>query len=47
MGTDQAAKAAGYSSFKAMLESYGLRLWNDDDIEEGKAILRGMGYVLH
>jgi hypothetical protein len=43
-GTNSAAKDAGFSGFKAFLESYGLRLWNLDDVEEGKAILRGMGY---
>lgn len=43
-GTEAAAKDAGFSGFKNFLESYGLRIWNDDDIQEGKAILRGMGY---
>ncbi|KAH7126711.1 hypothetical protein B0J11DRAFT_433424, partial [Dendryphion nanum] len=45
-GLGVAAKDAGFSSFKAFLESYGLRIWNDDDVEEGKEILRAMGYVL-
>ncbi|PVI06281.1 hypothetical protein DM02DRAFT_667541 [Periconia macrospinosa] len=43
-GTAAAAKDAGYRHFKHFLESYGLRIWNDDDVQEGKAILRGMGY---
>ncbi|KAF1942207.1 hypothetical protein EJ02DRAFT_346154 [Clathrospora elynae] len=43
-GTHAAAKDAGFDNFKAFLESYGLRLHNDDDVEEGKAIMRGMGY---
>ncbi|KAH7402407.1 hypothetical protein BKA66DRAFT_448694 [Pyrenochaeta sp. MPI-SDFR-AT-0127] len=43
-GTGAAAKDAGFTSFKAFLESYGLRIWNDDDVQEGRAILRGMGY---
>ncbi|KAF2643151.1 hypothetical protein P280DRAFT_467224 [Massarina eburnea CBS 473.64] len=44
MGANRAAKAAGYRHFKHFLESYGLRLYNPDDVEEGKNILRGMGY---
>jgi hypothetical protein len=47
IGTDKAAKDAGFRHFKAFLESYGLRIWNPEDVEEGKAILRGMGYNLH
>jgi hypothetical protein len=43
-GTNSAAKDAGFDHFKAFLESYGLRIWNPDDVEEGKAILRAMGY---
>jgi hypothetical protein len=43
-GTDSAAKDAGFSGFKAFLESYGLRLHNPDDVKEGRAILKGMGY---
>lgn len=42
--TEAAAKDGGFSSFKNFLESYGLRIWNDDDVQEGKAILRAMGY---
>lgn len=42
--TDAAAKHAGHSNFPAFLLSYGLRIYNPDDVEEGKAILRGMGY---
>lgn len=43
-GTNAAAKDAGFDHFKAFLESYGLRIYNDDDVQEGKAILRAMGY---
>lgn len=46
MSVNKAAQAAGFRHFKAFLESYGLRIWNDEDIQEGKEILRGMGYVL-
>jgi hypothetical protein len=41
---DSAAKDAGHANFPAFLLSYGLRIYNVDDVEEGKAILRGMGY---
>lgn len=41
-----AAKAAGFRNFKDFLESYGLSLDNHDDVEEGKAILRDMGYCV-
>jgi hypothetical protein len=42
--TTSAAKHAGFDNFPAILLSYGLRISNADDVEEGKAILRGMGY---
>jgi hypothetical protein len=45
-GTNSAAKDAGFTSFKNFLESYGLMLYNPEDVEEGKNILRGMGYDL-
>lgn len=41
---DAAAKGAGFRNFNNFLQSYGLRIWNDDDIQEGKGILRAMGY---
>lgn len=44
-GTDAAAKDAGFKNFKEFLEAYGLRLHDHTDIEEGKAILRTMGYL--
>ncbi|KAF2747465.1 hypothetical protein M011DRAFT_402219 [Sporormia fimetaria CBS 119925] len=44
VNTNKAAQHAGYNNFKHLLESYGLRIWEIDDVEEGKAILRGMGY---
>ena len=43
-GTGSAAKDMGFDSFKAFLESYGLRVWNIEDVQEGRAILRAMGY---
>jgi hypothetical protein len=42
--TYKACKDLGFNSFKHFLESYGLRVWEMDDVEEGKAILRAMGY---
>ncbi|KAH7078897.1 hypothetical protein BKA63DRAFT_563564 [Paraphoma chrysanthemicola] len=42
--TNSAAKDVGFDNFPAFLLSYGLRIWNDEDVEEGKAILRAMGY---
>lgn len=42
--TNAAAKDAGFDNFKAFLLSYGLRLENDDDVQEGRAILQAMGY---
>ncbi|CBX94527.1 hypothetical protein LEMA_uP120180.1 [Plenodomus lingam JN3] len=42
--TNAAAKDAGFPSFYHFLLSYGLHVHNSEDIEEGKAILRGMGY---
>jgi hypothetical protein len=44
--TTSASKAAGFTSFPNFLLSYGLRIYNPDDVEEGKAILRGMGYAV-
>ncbi|KAF1958539.1 hypothetical protein CC80DRAFT_408395 [Byssothecium circinans] len=44
INTNKASQAAGYRHFKHFLECYGLRIWNMDDVEEGKQILRGMGY---
>jgi hypothetical protein len=41
---DKAAKDAGHRNFPEFLLSYGLRIYNEEDVEEGKAILRGMGY---
>lgn len=44
MSANQAAKAAGYDSFYKFLQCYGLSIYKDDDVAEGKSILRGMGY---
>jgi hypothetical protein len=43
--THQAAKDAGFKDFNAFLLSYNLRIECSDDVEEGKAILRAMGYL--
>lgn len=43
-GTNAAAKDAGFRNFPEFLLSYGLRIYNPEDVEEGRAILRGMGY---
>lgn len=40
----RAAKALGYDGFPAFLAAYGLYVWDPDQVEEGKEILRGMGY---
>jgi hypothetical protein len=45
-GTDQTAKDAGFSNFKAFLPSYGLRPDNLADVEGSKAVLRSMGYAI-
>jgi hypothetical protein len=42
--TNAAAKDAGFQDFSNFLLSYGLRLYNADDVQEGRAILRAMGY---
>jgi hypothetical protein len=42
-----AAKAAGFSNFVHFLLSYGMHHSNPDDVEEGKAILRGKGYEVY
>jgi hypothetical protein len=42
--TNTAAKDAGFRNFPGFLLSYGLRIYNHEDVEEGKAILRGMEY---
>jgi len=43
-GTGSAAKDMGFGSFQTFLASYGLRVWNIEDVQEGRAILRAMGY---
>lgn len=43
-GIAAASKDAGFRNFNEFLLSYGLRMYNDDDVQEGKAILREMGY---
>jgi hypothetical protein len=43
-GTEAAAKNAGFSGFQAFLGAYGLKLHNPEEVEEGKVIMRAMGY---
>ena len=43
-GTNSAAKHAGFKNFPAFLESYNLKIHNAEDVKEGRAILRAMGY---
>ena len=38
-------KNAGYKHFNDFMQSYGLRVYEPDDIEEAKAILRGLKEV--
>lgn len=33
---------AGFTSFNHFMMSYGLKMHNDDDVQEAKAILRGL-----
>jgi hypothetical protein len=44
--TNQTTKDTGFSNFKAFSLSYGLRLGNPADVEEGKAILRSRNMPL-
>ncbi|QDS77741.1 hypothetical protein FKW77_004617 [Venturia effusa] len=39
---NQAVRDAGFRNFNDFLLSYGLRVYNHDDVLEGRAILRGM-----
>lgn len=43
-GTNAAAKDAGFEDFAAFLLAHGLRLHSHDDVVEGRAFLRAMGY---
>ncbi|CAO2657423.1 Nn.00g035490.m01.CDS01 [Neocucurbitaria sp. VM-36] len=42
--TDAAAKDAGFDDFRTFLFAYGLRLEEQTHVQEGKALLRAMGY---
>ncbi|KAH6877865.1 hypothetical protein BKA58DRAFT_376084 [Alternaria rosae] len=42
--TYKVSKDLGFDSFKHFLESYRLRIWEMDDVEEDKAIMRAIGY---
>lgn len=43
-GVNAASKDAGHRHFPAFLQSYNMHISNPDDVQEGRAILRGMGY---
>lgn len=38
----QFLKECGYDGMQHFMLSYGLKMWNDDDLEEAKAILEGL-----
>ena len=40
----KAAKDLGFNGFPAFLSSHGLHIWDPSHVEEGKEILRSMGY---
>jgi len=42
---NQILKEGGYSGMKNMMDSYGLKLSNDDDVQEAKAIIEGFRAV--
>ncbi|CAJ2507077.1 Uu.00g082630.m01.CDS01 [Anthostomella pinea] len=44
IGVDKASKDAGHRNFHTFLLSYNLRIYNDEDVQEGRAILKAMGY---
>ena len=43
-GTGSAARDAGFNNFPDFLQAHGLSITIQADIEEGKEILRSMGY---
>lgn len=43
-GANAAAKDVGHGYFPALLQSCGIHDSSHDDVQEGRAILRGMGY---
>ncbi len=42
MGFNEMVRAAGFTSFNQFLLSYNLRVYNDEDVQEGKAILQAL-----
>lgn len=42
MSFNQMVKNAGFSNFNEFMLSYGLKMYNDDDVQEAKAILRAL-----
>lgn len=39
---NQMVREAGFESFNRFMQSYGLKVWEPEDVEEGKAILKAM-----
>jgi hypothetical protein len=42
MGINEMVRAAGFTSFNQFPLSYNLRVYNDEDVQEGKAILQAL-----
>ena len=42
MSHNQMVREAGFTSFNQFMLSYGLKMHNPDDVEEGKAILKAL-----
>ncbi|KAJ9612023.1 hypothetical protein H2200_003618 [Cladophialophora chaetospira] len=42
MSQNQMVRAAGFRNFPEFLLSYNLRIYNDEDVQEGKAILKAL-----
>jgi hypothetical protein len=42
MSFDQMVKNAGFRNFNHFMQSYGLKMHDDDDVQEGKAILNAL-----
>jgi hypothetical protein len=37
----QILKEGGYTGMNHFMQSYGLKIWNDDDVQEAKEIIKG------
>jgi len=42
ISTNAFLKAGGFDSMNHFMQCYGLRMYNDDDVQEAKAIIAGM-----